>query len=66
MGLEAETSCKHMVIVQVDDRKKCMLCKQDLKFNKETHTHDIISAPETPNLVEALADRIVEKLHERD
>jgi hypothetical protein len=66
MTLETEISCKHMVIVQVDDRKKCLLCKQDLKFNKETRTHDVISPPKTPNVVEALADRIVEKLHERD
>ena len=65
MTLEAETSCKHMVIVQVDDRKKCMLCKQDLKFNKETRNHEIISPPETPNLIEALADKLVEKLHEQ-
>lgn len=50
--------CKHMMVSTLRDRTICLMCKADLKFNKETKAHEVVDKPEQPEFHDRLADRL--------
>jgi len=44
------------------DRTICLMCKADLKFNKETKAHEVVDKPEQPEFHDKLADRLRERI----
>ena len=50
--------CKHTIQSMLGDRTICLMCKADLKYNKETGGHDVVDKPEQPEFHDKLADRL--------
>ena len=53
--------CSHMMTFQMGDRTTCLLCKSEVKYNKETGKEEIVSKPETPEF----HDKIIDSMHDR-
>ena len=50
-----------MMTFQMGDRTTCLLCKSEVKYNKETGKEEIVSKPETPEF----HDKIIDSMHDR-
>jgi hypothetical protein len=55
-------NCRHMMVSMFGDRTICLMCKADLKFNKETKAHEVVDKPEQPEFHDKLADRLQEMI----
>jgi len=55
-------NCRHMMVSMFGDRTICLMCKADLKFNKETKAHEVVDKPEQPEFHDKLADRLRERI----
>ena len=51
-------NCRHMIVSTFGDRTICLMCKADLKFNKETGVHEVVDKPAQPEFHDKLADRL--------
>ena len=51
-------NCRHMITSMFGDRTICLMCKADLKFNKEAGVNEVVDKPVQPEFHDKLADRL--------
>ena len=51
-------NCPHRITSMLGDRTICLMCKADIKFNKETGRNEVVATPEQPEFHDKLADRL--------
>jgi len=42
-----DKDCSHKVVINSGDRTICMLCNQNIKYNKETRKYEVIQPADT-------------------
>ena len=58
--------CSHMTVSMMGDRTICLMCKADVKYNKETQKHEVVSKPEKPEFHDKFADHLREGMLKLD
>ena len=58
-------TCSHKVVINMDQRTICVLCTQELRYNKETHRHEEIPSPKMKIISQSEEDRIVENIQKK-
>ena len=55
-------NCRHKIISMFKDRTICIMCKADLKYNKETGKEEVVSKPKEQTFADKLADGLQKKI----
>ena len=58
-------TCSHKVVMNMDQRTICVLCTQELRYNKETHRHEEIPSPKYKVICQSREDRILENMRRK-
>ena len=58
-------TCSHKVVMEIHARDICVLCKQELRYNKETHNFEEIPSPKMKIISQSEEDRIVENIQKK-